>query len=94
MLLSTGTHCFLFPAHGSTTCGLPLLLVRPLPAHWLLGQRFCSGPHSQLPWLANRVSLQGEGAMTAVFWTGLAVWLLFAVAPVRYFLGLVPRRRR
>lgn len=32
--------------------------------------------------------------MTAVFWTGLAVWLLFAVAPVRYFLGLVPRRRR
>ncbi len=42
----------------------------------------------------NWVPLQGEGAMTAVFWTGLAVWLLFAVAPVRYFLGLVPRRRR
>lgn len=28
-----------------------------------------------------------------VFWAGLAVWLLFAVAPLRSLLGLVPRRR-
>ena len=32
--------------------------------------------------------------MVPVFWTGLAVWLLFAVAPLRALLGLVPRRRR
>ena len=32
--------------------------------------------------------------MVPVFWTGLAVWLLFAVAPLRMVLGLVPRRRR
>ena len=32
--------------------------------------------------------------MVAVFWTGLAVWLLFAVAPLRAVLSLVQRRRR
>lgn len=32
--------------------------------------------------------------MVAVFWTGLAVWLLFTIAPLRMVLGLVPRRRR
>lgn len=32
--------------------------------------------------------------MVPVFWTGLAMWLLFAVAPLRALLGLVPRRRR
>ncbi|KAL4440168.1 hypothetical protein ABPG75_003169 [Micractinium tetrahymenae] len=55
------------------------LLIRLLPLMQLLLMRF--------------VFFVGEGAMTAVFWTGLAVWLLFAIAPVRYFLGLVPRRR-
>ncbi len=38
--------------------------------------------------------LQDEGAMVAIFWTGLAVWLLFTIAPLRMVLGLVPRRRR
>lgn len=32
--------------------------------------------------------------MVPVFWTGLALWLLFAIAPLRTLLGLVPRRRR
>lgn len=32
--------------------------------------------------------------MVPVFWTGLAVWLLFAIAPLRSLLGLVARRRR
>jgi hypothetical protein len=31
--------------------------------------------------------------MVGVFWAGLAVWLLFAIAPIRLMLGLVPRRR-
>ena len=31
--------------------------------------------------------------MQPVFWTGLAFWLLFALAPLRRLLGLVPRRR-
>lgn len=31
--------------------------------------------------------------MVGVFWAGLAVWLLFAIAPIRLVLGLVPRRR-
>jgi len=37
---------------------------------------------------------QDEGAMVPVFWTGLAIWLLFAIAPLRALLGLVSRRRR
>ena len=38
-------------------------------------------------------TLQDQGSMVPVFWTGLAFWLLFAVAPLRMVLGLVPWRR-
>ena len=41
-----------------------------------------------------RRAVQDQGTMVAVFWAGLAVWLLFAIAPLRMLLGLVPRRRR
>ena len=37
--------------------------------------------------------LQDQASMVPVFWTGLAIWLLFAVAPLRMVLGLVPWRR-
>lgn len=35
------------------------------------------------------VPLQGYGSMVPVFWTGVAFWLLFALAPFKRLLGLV-----
>ncbi|PRW39140.1 kinase domain [Chlorella sorokiniana] len=55
------------------------LLIRLLPLVQLLLMRF--------------LYFVDEGAMVPVFWTGLAVWLLFAIAPLRSLLGLVARRR-
>lgn len=35
------------------------------------------------------ILVQNHGAMVPVFWTGLALWLLLSLAPLRLMLGLV-----
>ena len=75
---------------SSTCCALPLPCSTALPPSCRTHTR-CPPTGTCCPPFPPSPALQDRFAAVPVFWTGLALWLLFLVAPLRPLLGLAPK---